>query len=414
MQEFTGFQYLLIDCANQFGNDKDLFGDRIQWATDNMPLLEGLTEQADEPALFAKAVQAIRKAQAGKPTGHMVGFDAVCSGMQIMSTITGCEAGANATGLVDPNRRADAYTDCTALMGRILGVTLTNARADVKQSVMTVLYGSKKEPKKMFGKDTPELNAFYKSMYILAPGACELLEDLLQSWSPYALTHEWTLPDGGYARVKVMEKVEARIEVDELDHATFNYEYFVNEGSETGLSNVANVIHSIDAYVLRCLIRRCDYDRREVFKWSVLIQEELLERSLSGLRCDPNRLPSEGFIRLLKRYQATNMPDIRILDYMVEGDMHTMENKHLRALNHILNQMLQHKPFQMVSVHDEFKCHANNMNFLRGHYRDIFAEMADSTLLDDILSQLYGTPGTFPKKSANLSAKIRQSNYFLS
>ncbi len=413
MQTFTGYQYLLIDCANQFGKDKDLFDVRIQWATDNMPLLENLTEQADEPALFAKAVQAIRKAQHGLPTGHMVGFDAVCSGMQIMSAITGCEAGANATGLVDPNRRADAYTDCTTLMGRILGVTLTNARDDVKQSVMTVLYGSKKEPKKVFGKDTPELNAFYKAMFELAPGACELLEDLLQSWTPYALAHEWTLPDGGYARVKVMEKVEARIEVDELDHATFSYEYFVNEGTESGLSNVANVIHSIDAYVLRSLIRRCDYDPEQAEWASKAIEMALLGRNLGEAQEDTVGC-HDGFLRLLERYNATNMPEIRILDYCQEWEILAMSSDHLRALARILNPMLKHTPFQMVSVHDEFKCHANNMNFLRGHYRDIFAEMADSTILDDILSQLYGTPGTFPKKSANLSAKIRQSNYFLS
>lgn len=41
-----------------------------------------------------------------------------------------------------------------------------------------------------------------------------------------------------------MQKKEARIEVDELDHATFTYYYYENEGSKTGLSNAANVVHS--------------------------------------------------------------------------------------------------------------------------------------------------------------------------
>jgi len=421
MQTFTGYEYLLIDAANQFGNDKDLFGDRIQWATDNLKSLESLAEQADEPALYMKAVQAIRKAQQGLPTGHQVGFDAVCSGMQIMSAITGCESGANATGLVDPNRRADAYTDCMTLMKKRIGNYLNKDaagreadRSDVKQAVMTSLYGSKKEPKNLFGKDTPELQAFYKAMYELAPGACELLEDLLNSWTPYALVHSWDLPDGGHARVKVMEKVETRIEVDELDHATFEYEYYVNEGTEKGLSNVANVIHSIDAYVLRCLIRRCSYDAEQVAWASQAIEAVLLERSM-GINhiayedeCHPD------FLRLQDRYTATVMPDIRILDYADESALGALSTTHLKQLAAILNQMLTHKPFHMISVHDEFKCHANNMNFLRMHYRDIFAEMADSTLLNDILSQLYGVQGTFPKKSPNLSAKIRQSNYFLS
>lgn len=80
MELFTGYEYLLIDAANQAGHDKLLFDERIQWATDHLEDLEELAGEADEPALYMKAVQAIRKAQQGKPTGHMVGLDAVCSG----------------------------------------------------------------------------------------------------------------------------------------------------------------------------------------------------------------------------------------------------------------------------------------------------------------------------------------------
>ena len=66
MQLFTGFQYLLIDAANQFGLDKLLFEERIQWAMDNLANLEALTDQAEAKTkpLYVKAVQAIRKAQA--------------------------------------------------------------------------------------------------------------------------------------------------------------------------------------------------------------------------------------------------------------------------------------------------------------------------------------------------------------
>lgn len=414
MQTFTGFEYLLIDAANQYGLDKKLFEERLQWAAANLDVLEEYAEKADEPELYVKAVGAIRKAQAGQPTGHMVGFDAVCSGMQIMSALTGCVSGANATGLVDPNRRADAYTDCTKLMGDILGTPQQGNRADVKQAVMTVLYGSKKEPKNLFGEDTPELNAFYKAMYKMAPGACELLQDLLDSWQPYALVHEWTLPDGYDARVKVMEKVQKRLEVDELDHATFTYEYYENVGSEKGLSNVANVVHSVDAYLLRSLIRRCNYDR-ELMEWAAHHIERILLERVAGLATSRDEFWfSDDFRRLRERYEATMMPDIRILDYCQEYELEALTSHHLRALGTIVNSMLVHKPFPIVSVHDDFKCHPNNMNHLRQHYIDIFAEMADSTILNDILSQLYGTPGTFPKKSSGLSTKIRGSNYALS
>jgi hypothetical protein len=53
------------------------------------------------------------------------------------------------------------------------------------------------------------------------------------------------------------------------------------------------------------------------------------------------------------------------------------------------------------------------MNYLRKHYRNILAELADANLMQDILSQIHGVQGVFEKLSDNLSEKIRQSNYAL-
>lgn len=67
----------------------------------------------------------------------------------------------------------------------------------------------------------------------------------------------------------------------------------------------------------------------------------------------------------------------------------------------------------LVEQLDEFKCHANNMNHLRYQYKEILADLADSDIASDILSQIYGTKGTFTKLSNNLGNIIRQSNYAL-
>jgi hypothetical protein len=63
---------------------------------------------------------------------------------------------------------------------------------------------------------------------------------------------------------------------------------------------------------------------------------------------------------------------------------------------------------------DEFKCHPNHMNHLRQQYINIFAELAESHILSDILSQIHGCKGSFPKLSTDLAEKIRGSNYALS
>ena len=70
MKEFSGWEYLLIDLANQFVLDKLVFEERIQWATDNLGQLEALAEQAETQPLYHKAMQAVRKAQAGIPSGN--------------------------------------------------------------------------------------------------------------------------------------------------------------------------------------------------------------------------------------------------------------------------------------------------------------------------------------------------------
>lgn len=408
MQTFTGYQYLLIDIANQYGHDKMLFEERIQWATDHLQELETLSDKAECQPLYKKAVMALRKAQKGIPTGHLVGFDAVCSGIQIMSALTGCVAGATATGLVDPNVRADAYSAVTKAMQTILGPQFTVSRKNAKDALMTSFYGSKATPKRIFGEDTPELDAFYEAANLVAPGAWELLQDLLGSWQPYALVHQWKLPDGFDARVKVMQKKEARIEVDELDHATFTYEFYENEGTRTGLSNVANVIHSCDAYILRSIHRRCNYDREMVQNAYRMVQ--------SSMNHSENVIwDIEGKVTYyIAQYERSSVADVVILPYLDSLNVYGLSLIHRKTLLEIMEGMLAYKPFEVVTIHDEFKCHPNNMNHLRQQYINVLAELADSNLLDDLLSQLHGSAGSFKKLTPDLGAKIRMSNYALS
>lgn len=412
MTFYTGFEWLLIDVAAQFGLDKLLFEERIQWAKDNLPNLEALADDAETKPLYMKAVMAIRKAQKGLPTGHLVGVDGTCSGIQMMSVLTGCIAGATATGLVDPNVRADAYTACTKMMQQILGTNVDVSRADAKRSLMTSFYGSKQVPIEIFGENTPSLNAFYEAASVIAPGAWELLQDLLASWQPYALMHSWILPDGFDARIKVMKTVDARIEVDELDHATFTYEFKVNEGSKKGLSNAANVVHSVDGYVLRAMHRRCNYNREVAERVAAWIEIEMLERLLGSPRTVSRPSGKAGYY--VDQYNRSTMADVVILPYLNQDNLEQLSQKHLESLASIVNGMLQYKPFELVTIHDDFRSHPNNVNWVRWQYKEIMAELAESNLLDDLLSQIHGEPGTFSKLSTNLGELVRGSNYALS
>lgn len=408
---YTGWQYLLIDAATHYGHDKATFEQRIAFIEANLHQLEALADRAETKPLYLKAVQAIRKAQQGLPTGHLVGVDGCCSGIQVMSVLTGCHAGAKATGLVDPDVRADAYSACTEAMDVILGGGFHVSRKDAKSALMTSFYGSKAQPKIIFGEETPEISAFYEAAKTIAPGAWELLQDLLASWQPYALEHRWVLPDGFDARIKVMQKKEARIEVDELDHATFTYEFYENQGSKKGLSNAANLTHSVDAYILRCMHRRLNYDRALVEHAAALLEIEMIARQL-GQMPQPvdSRDPVTEYIR---HYERSTVADVVILPYLTAENTRYLSRAHLDKLAEMVNGMLQYQPFELVTIHDEFKAHPNNINWVRWQYKEILADIADSNLLDDLLSQIHGVPGTFNKLSNNLGDVIRHSNYGL-
>lgn len=239
MQQLSGFDYILIDIANQAGHDKLLWDQRIDWCYNNFDQLETIETSAKERPLYLKAVMALRAAQRGEETGHLVGLDACNSGAQIMSALTGCIEGAKATNLIMTGLRRDGYTDITTAAAEILGEGLVIERNKIKNAQMTHLYGSKAEPRGLFGEDTPELAAFYQANWVVFPGANELLGDLLALWQPFTLAHQWKLPDNFHAVVKVMQTVETRIEVDELDKATCTYEYQVNEGKERDVKMAA-------------------------------------------------------------------------------------------------------------------------------------------------------------------------------
>jgi hypothetical protein len=105
---------------------------------------------------------------------------------------------------------------------------------------------------------------------------------------------------------------------------------------------------------------------------------------------------------------------LAILPHLNRGNLKRLGAPYLAKLKTILTSVVAHRPFEVVTVHDDFRAHPNNLNQLRMHYRDILAELAESELIGDILSQIHGVAGTYPKLSPGLGNKIRNSNYALS
>lgn len=393
MQRFTGLEYVKIDIANQFGLglDKELWDDRIAWVDKHIDELELIAEDADDEILFRKAVYALRDAQACQPSGYIMGLDATASGPQMLAVLTGCLSTARHVNLINTGKREDLYLAMAIRMG--LGIT----RDIIKNPLMVTFYNSKAEPKKVFGDDTPEYITFMETLNEELPGAMLGMQTINNFWNPTVPAQVWVQLDGMVCHVNVKTQCKTVVEVEEIG-ASFTYIWDELGASSYGISLPANFIQSFDALVVREMKRRCYYDVMDVqTKLNAVTAEVELRNSVVAIIA-----PTEPEMICQNHVTELALTDIRNL---TDHDLYRLEER--------LTIMLEHKPFPVITVHDEFKAHPNNMNVVRYNYKEIMAEIAESPAFTRVLGSLQEC-GSFPKLSYDLPALIRESEYALS
>lgn len=323
-----GIRWLYVDIANHYGLDKESFTDRKLWVAHNYDDLEDFVDSAENPYMYMKAVRALREADNNEPTGHLVALDSTASFLAIISILAGCKTTAEQCNLVNTGKREDFYTNLTDKMNEFLDGSHTMDRQRVKDAAIPMVYGSIAAPIRVFGEETEELAAFFKAVDILAPSMNPVMDSIQSCWDPTTLAHTCTYPDGHVSRVPVTESVTYKgIKGDEYPYS-FTYICEETTPSTYSIPILSNVIQGYDAYIVREVIRRCNFD--------------------------------------------------------------------------------------VLTVHDEFLTHPNNMSELREVYRDILIELAEEDTLSDILSSLTGYNIKTGKFSIDLADYIREAEYFLS
>lgn len=398
MQLFTPAEYLKIDIASNFGMDKSTWNERIEWFDNNQNNLLQLLSQAKEPALYYAGVLAWQDTQAGMPSGYPISLDATASGFQLLAVLTGDSSAASLCNVTDTGNREDAYSRVYEAMLSKIGDTSKIDRDDIKQAVMCSLYGSEAIPKEVFGKG-PLLSAFYETMQEVAPAAWELNTAFLEIWDTEAYSNDWVLPDNFHVKIKVMDTIVEKVH---FMNQPFDVYRKVNQPMEKGRSLGANVIHSLDAMIVREMTRRCDYN------------PELIMRCMAALD-EPNDEVTEDsdttMVRTLwNHYEQTGYLSARILEHIKRG------NAALVAPLVVWNLIgsLPEKPFKIISVHDCFRCLPNYGNDLRKQYNQQLAEIAQSSLLGNLFSQIMGREVVIGKLDPELYTKIMDTNYALS
>lgn len=397
MNLFTGVEYLQIDIANNFGLDKLNWEDRISWFHDNENQLDKLILNADNPALFYAGVQAWNKHKLGKPSGYPISLDATASGAQLLAILTGDYKGASICNVVDTGKREDAYT---AIYEAMLVKTKGEARIDrkdTKQAIMTGIYGSQAIPKEVFG--TGKLYSIYEqTMEENMPGAWEFMKASLAVWDSEWIQYGWVMPDNFHVKCKVQAPVTQTVNFLEAPFTVTTLETApLKEGRAIG----ANIVHSVDGMIVRELVRRCTYSADNLLRVIYALNNE------GSLNIEDD---DADMVRTLwNQYKQTGFLSARILDHIKAG------NTHLVDLNVIWNLIdsMPHKPFDVITVHDCFRCLPNYGNDLRKQYNRILYDLAQSDLLSNMLSQLTQQNIEVNKLETNWQHLILEANYSL-
>ncbi len=249
-----GIANLYIAIANHAGKDKLTWAERHDWT-----VKQNINDIAwDEPILGRKAIRALLDTKAGKPSGYVMSVDATSSGIQIMATISGCKQTAKLVNMIDSTTRYDVYTEVADLMNKQLSKPVP--RKIAKQVVMTHFYNSKATPKALLSKQ--ELEVFYDVIQGLLPGAETVMHSINSCWNPEATSHEWVMPDGHTVYIPVIEGINGTY--SDLELGDIPLRWYHQTKSDNYRSLCPNVIHSIDGYVAREMVRRCDFQLSHV------------------------------------------------------------------------------------------------------------------------------------------------------
>ena len=397
-QTFTPREYLQIDIASNFGLDKDDWDVRLDWFRENENRLEELNSKAEEPALYFAGVKAYRQVQSGQPIGYMISLDATASGLQLLACLAGDRSAASICNVIDNGRRMDAYTSVYEEMCSRIGDNAKIDRKETKSALMKALYSSTAAPKEAFGEGIL-LNTFYSSVTDLLPGAWELNQAFLNLWDNKAYSHDWCLPDNFHVHVKVMETVTERAH---FLNRPIDIPVKVNRPMDEGRSLNANTIHSIDGMVVREMTRRCMYNPQQV--------EAVREALATGCGTRAETEKDHMLITLWEHFKMSGYLSARILDYIDSDNVGLINRQEILKL---INS-LPAKPFQLLSIHDCFRCLPTYGNDLRWQYNNQLYMIAKSNLLGFLVGQLIGSPIRTAKLDPDLHESIMETNYALS
>ena len=431
MDKFTGLEYLKIDIANNFGKDKLNYIDRIEWFnTELAPRIKANSsiqdlmleaEYAEEPELAFAGLQAYVKYLNREPSGYQISFDSTSSGIQIMSALTTDPSGMILTNLTYPEQRLDAYTEIYNIFlewnKQYPNQEISISRENIKSAIMVMMYGGSSSIMGKLNNDRRVFDVLMEVCSTTISGAYNLRKALLNCISDTATEYSWFTPDG----FNVITPITALYEEQRETSIGTIYVKYKDKGTDKFYKgNAANIVHSLDATLMREVIGRCCYKEGKVRKVLNMIGRiNSPEFAINRVLIQYSDIENNHLELLVQIYKQTGFLSVRFIEYsQSELDIAYLLQQlgidFLTALSSMCLSILQNKSFHVIAIHDCFRCHPNNANTLRYWYNNVLADIVGSNSLQFMMSFLPNGLKEFnklPKPNLELANKIREANY---
>ena len=271
-----------------------------------------------------------------------------------------------------------------------------------KKCVMQFTYGGNSYCVSNLGTDVHTFHALYKEHLPLVftfRNAC------VAGWNDEALAYSWSLPDGFMVNMECTKPIsdipdycDTRIEL-EIAGKRHHIKPFwsINtplQKGELGTKGIgANLIHSIDAYIMRELVRRCHGQFRT----------SLEQVSIGELKCSNNAKA------IYDMWVQTKMVSLNILNELKKGD--SIPQEYYDAIKDVMLTLPEHS-FYIKPIHDEFCCRVEFRDEMVQVYNCLLVELYNSTYAEYAAKELelnleYG------KANAKVTEALFTNDYLL-
>jgi hypothetical protein len=369
----TPREWLLADVARCYGLDKATWQERLEWARNHTSWEMG----AAEPFLYESALLASQSAS----TGHLISLDATASGIQCLSLMAQDPVSAAAVNLGtdevnNPYRRVQEH----------MGAHYPYDR--VKKAVMTSFYESVATPLQLFGDD---YDKFVQAARAMLPGPW-LMKEAISSCMTFKDFYSWTMMDGFNVNMEVTTPVECTMDIGEGHQVTWVEHRRANVATK-GLT--ANVTHSLDALVLREVLRRthCTYQWNNNTSYN-----EMRDKDISLLQS-------------VIRWQRSKFVTVECLQHMDEQNGGLVPQE----LRDEIDSRTKTSSMYIQPIHDCYRVKATDANKLFIIVREVMADLAYAKTAWWLLSQLdyQGEVKDDESKRMALRAQVLRSQYLI-